>query len=1445
MKKDRDETKEQLLEELGKLRQKLRKLEAAETGRKQTEQILKESEEKYKLLVETSTDMIFTVDLKGNFLFVNKAFKKILGYSRADIKNINGFALVHPEDLPEVIKQFGGLVEGKKVDNMEYRYKAKKGSYIHILNNASPIFDSEGNVIAAFGIARNISQRKKMEEELQRAHDELERRVEKRTAELVSINKKLEKEIEKRKRTEQALRESEEKYRSIFESFHDVYYRTDREGRITIISPSVYSQAGYDPKEMIGKPVTDFYLDPADREAFLQELKKSGVINDYELKLKAKNGQKIDVSVSSRIIVRKKGKPEGVEGILRNITDRKKMEYELQENEKKFRTLIEQSLQAIVIFQDFRIVFANKALEKITGYTISELLSLSPEKVNEMLHPEDQSTVWERLKERLAGKSPPQHYEFRIVRKDKSVSWLEMYASLINYKSKPAIQAALIDITDRKKAETGLKESEEKYREIVELAPDGVLTINLKGVITSCNTAFSNLADISKDNIVGKHFTKLPRVRPRDIPKYIKMFNTLIKKEVPKPLEIEWHRKDGTTRWGEFLVSLMKMGRKTTGIQVIARDITERKRAEETLRESEENYRQLADSIADVFFEMDKDLRYTYWNKASENLTDISAKNALGKSFYELFPDVRGTKVDKFYLKALKTNKSISFVNEYQLNDRNYFFEITAYPSKRGLSVFVKDITERKKAEEQLKESEERYKDLVEKADIAILIDDKDGNLKYFNEKLLDLFGYSVEEMRKMPIRSIVHPDDVDRVMKYHQGRLQGKKVPSRYEFKGIRKDGSVIYLEVDAVKQKEGKKIIGSRSYIWDITKRKKAERELQKSMELFQKTFISQQDAIFLLDTNQPPLIIDCNPAAMKIFGYSRLEMLGRSSAFLHVNQTMLKKFQAQLYPVIEKSGFLFLPEFKMKRKNGTVFPSEHSVIPLKNEQGKRIGWVSVIRDITERKRAEEVLKESEEKFRNLAEQSPNMIFIHRKGQVVYANKKCEEMMGYKREEFYSPDFDFMTLIAPESKHLIRASFTKHKKGQDIPPCEYILVTKDGQRIEGILTSNLINYEGERAILGIVTDITEHKIAEEKYRSLYSAMNEGVCLHEIIYDDKGKAVDYRFTDINPAYGSITGLKKENVVRKKASQVYKTANPPFLNIFAKVAETGEPASIETYFPPLKKYFIISAFSPEKGKFATVFTDITERYNTERELIEAKDQAETSLKKLKRVQSQLIQSARLAALGKLSAGIAHEINNPLSIISGHTQILQMEKTPGRTELKQTLETIRKQVDRASSITDQLLQFSKRIKPRLKQSDVKEVLKDTLVLLKQQLAQDNIKIVKQLSSKPVFIQADSLQLQQVFLNLIVNASHAMPNGGTLTVNTMVKDANLEINFTDTGCGIPEEHFSKLFEPFFTTKENGTGLGLSIAYGIIKAHKGNIEVKSKEGKGTTFTMILPYE
>jgi len=261
---------------------------------------------------------------------------------------------------------------------------------------------------------------------------------------------------------EREKEKSREKYRKIFESLHDVYYRTDRDGIVTEISPSVFTRAGWHPGEVIGHPVTDFYRDPSRREIFAKTLKETGSVNDYELRLLAKDGRVIEVSASSHIAYDGRGQALGVEGVLRDITERKRAEEALRESEEKYRTMVEHSLQGIFIIQDFKIVYANEALARITGFRLDELLSLSPQEVQGLVHQEDQDLVWGRMADRLAGKDVPPRYEFKAVRKDSSTIYLEMVVGRIDFQGKSAIQGAVIDITDRKLADERIKASLEE-----------------------------------------------------------------------------------------------------------------------------------------------------------------------------------------------------------------------------------------------------------------------------------------------------------------------------------------------------------------------------------------------------------------------------------------------------------------------------------------------------------------------------------------------------------------------------------------------------------------------------------------------------------------------------------------------------------------------------------------------------------------------------------------------------------------------------------------------------------------------------------------------------------------------------------------------------------------------------------------------------------------------
>ena len=307
---------------------------------------------------------------------------------------------------------------------------------------------------------------------------------------------------------------------------------------------------------------------------------------------------------------------------------------------------------------------------------------------------------------------------------------------------------------------------------------------------------------------------------------------------------------------------------------------------------------------------------------------------------------------------------------------------------------------------------------------------------------------------------------------------------------------------------------------------------------------------------------------------------------------------------------------------RDDGSHFSVRIQTFPIIKPDGTVTGFIEILEDITERKKAEEALRESEEKFRSLADQSPNMIFINKKGRIVYVNQKCEEVMGYNKEEFYSPDFDFLTLIAPESMGLIKESFAKHLRGEDVRPYDYSLIKKNGERIEAINTSKLIQYEGELAILGIVTDITERKRAEYSLRDnerflhdIFNGIKDGISIldRDLNVIRVNKWMEHMYASEMPLVG------------KKCYKIYQRREfscPCCPSI--RTLETGEAHTEIVPYPSAEKrtgWIELSTF-PLKGADGSItgviehVKDITKRKRAEQKLLE--DQAQ-----LKSLASQL------------------------------------------------------------------------------------------------------------------------------------------------------------------------------------------------------------------------------
>ncbi|MGD2244938.1 MAG: PAS domain S-box protein [Candidatus Aminicenantes bacterium] len=579
--KNTEKTKEQLIAEIAELQKRNKELEISDIARMQKEQILRESEKKYRLLIESSNDMLFTVDLKGNFLFVNKAFKKCLGYSKKEMMGINGFSLVHPDDLDEVKKKFAQFTAGKSLDNIEYRYKTKSGKYIHILNNATPISDSEGNIVAALGIAKDISLRKKMEEELQKAHDELEQRVAVRTDELLKLNKKLNQEIKDRKRMEKALRESEEKYRAIFESFHDVYFRMNKEGLVTIISPSVHAQAGYDPGDILGRPVTDFFLVPEDGAAVIQKIKEAESVNDYEIKLKAKDGSPIEASMSAHIIFGDDGEPAGVEGVLRDIIERKRTEEALKESEEKYRDLVENLTEVIYALKPTgEVLYVSPAVKSLISYSPKEIEGRS---FAELIHEEDLPRASKSIQKILEGESASN--EYRLKEKSGKIRWIHTSSRpILKGKRVVGVQGILTDITKRKQAEEELQAREAYLDQLIETAQEAIVMADNTGKALRINQEFTRLFGYAQEETVGQNLDELI------VPQKLQKNATLITEKVAKGEKVSFEairrHKNGRMIAVSVLASPIVIGGKQVGTYGIYRNITERKKAEEQIKAS-------------------------------------------------------------------------------------------------------------------------------------------------------------------------------------------------------------------------------------------------------------------------------------------------------------------------------------------------------------------------------------------------------------------------------------------------------------------------------------------------------------------------------------------------------------------------------------------------------------------------------------------------------------------------------------------------------------------------------------------------------------------------------------------------------------------------------------------------------------------------------------------
>jgi len=484
-----------------------------------------------------------------------------------------------------------------------------------------------------------------------------------------------------------------------------------------------------------------------------------------------------------------------------------------------------------------------------------------------------------------------------------------------------------------------------------------------------------------------------------------------------------------------------------------------------------------------------------YANTAAAQIGAYEVDELVGKPFLDFVaPESREGVLDR-HLKRLE-RKPVSTLYEASLLRKDgtaLVAEISAslvgYEGRLADMAVLRDITERKRAEAALEKGERSYRDLFENTLVGtFVIDAETTRIVLANQATAEAYGFdSPQQAIGVDPLEFIPVEDRDRAVRIIAEDMVERDLRQVNEFRTVARDGAEKWIAAVGTRTDYQGKPAGLISFI-DITDRKRTEKLLQENEARYRLLAENTGDIIFTTDLDLNPTYI--SPSYTRVFGYSIEEAMGRkmvdalSPTSQHLAASVLAEEleeEAREQKDFQRSRTL---ELEMYSRDGSLVWLEVVVTFLRGEDGTAVGIVGVGREITARKATEQARQASEAKFRAVAEQSPNMVFIHHGGKLVYVNMQCGTVLGYSREEFYAPDFDFWTIIAPEFRDTLEVLYQRHTSGEEVPPIEYVLLDRDGARIDAILSTALIDYEGDVAILGTATDITEQKRMERSLR-------------------------------------------------------------------------------------------------------------------------------------------------------------------------------------------------------------------------------------------------------------------------------------------------------------------------------------------------------------------------
>ncbi len=1375
------------------------------TERSRAESTLRESEERYRQLVENIGGAVYSVDANGVTTYISPIFRTIFGQSESELVGKPFAEFISPDDLHGSMENFAKALAGDLREPWECRMVLPGSGKIYwVQGHNRPIYEGDA-IVGMQGVLVDITARKKADETL-------------------------------------AGREQE--FKALAENAPDIVCRFDKEMRHLYVNPAAERTTGIPRQAFIGK--TNGELGAPEELVQLWEKTgqaafESGEPQTIEYQMPTVQGWRYfearanpelapDGSVASLLV------------ICRDITDRREAVKALRASEERYRAVVENAHEAILVVQDGRIAFANAKASEISGYSAEEGLG---RQIADFIVPEDRQKAIDRAVGRLRGEDVPAHYTVPFVDKWGNVKWLEVAAAALNWEGKSALLYFLNDVTESKRTREMLAESEEKYRRIVETANEGICAIDGNLRMTFVNQKLAQMLGYSVEEMVGQPAVNF--VFEEDLPDIRRRIAERQRGEAGR-YEQRLRRKDGSTCWvATSAAPLLGHEGRFAGSFVMFADINESRNTRESLRASEERYRQVVEHAHEAIVVL-QDGRVVFANRRIEDMSGWTVEEALSQPMLDfIHPEDLEMIANRYVARLRGEDVPVSYEARFvDKSARVKWGEINAvlcdWQGKPATLAFLSDITERKKAEQALHESEEKYRNLVENAGAVMFSLDGDGNISYLSPAADSVFGRGPRELIGQPYSRFIHPEDTSEAEQAASRVLAGLPGNEAREWRIILPwSGETRWVRVYTNPVFRGTRVAGLDGVMVDLSERKRAEEAIRESERRYRLLAENMTDVAWTTDMNLK--VTYMSPSAERVWGYSMDEAMQLGLDRMLMPESYGKGIEFFTQMISSETSTQgspsrdWLVELQLRHKNGSPIWVEERLSFIRDETGQPIGLLGVTRDISGRRKAEDALRASEERFRTVFRRSPIGIMLYDSdGQLRDMNGAALDIFGLPAfSEAVAPAlFDNPQLTQEARERLLTGRTVRYEGPFDFDKSREQGLYRTGRNgLAHLLVSITALRDGPTdapsGYVALVQDVTDRRLAEEalrqseaRHRTLVESSPDGI----LSIDPPGKIVDCNDSVcalLGYAREELTSLSIDRVLPEKHSRSELASSGGLLS--------GESTEVELELKgrdgqviPVWAKLVRPRDGVGRGQRTTIYMrDIAER------------------KKLDQLKDEFI------------GLVSHELRSPLTVIIGAVNTALDEwHNLSREELHQLLKDAAIEAEALSHLLGNLLELSRaqadRLRLNVEPVSLRRSTKKAIERLGRQSYPAHHLVVDFPGRLPP-VHADELRLERILYNLLENGMKYSPEGSEIRVSARREDGHLTVSVKDQGSGISPRDQSKLFKPFHQVGQvvpgplGGAGLGLLVCRRLVEAHGGRIWVESEPGNGSTFSFTLP--